>query len=224
MRGVEPDRGLRHLFTMRMRLLLVGFGTVTGLVLALILVWRGGGAPPQSPDGRLADPWPAPELTLTGPAGERVALRDFRGRHVAVFFGYTHCPDICPITLSRLARLRNRLDPGSQPLEIVFVTVDPVRDTPRRLAEWTGAFGPGVVPLRGSPQEVRQAAWRWGVGVHYRSRTTGATSDVPPDETDYLVDHTARTFIVDPRGQVVAQLTPEREEEALAGLLEELLR
>lgn len=209
---------------MTRRLLLAGLGVATGLLVVAILLLPGrrDDSPATSP--LLSDPWPAPTLALAGPGGETVALRDLRGRHVALFFGYTHCPDVCPIALAHLARLQERLDPEGERLAIVFVTVDPARDTRERLEAWTGAFEAPVLALTGTVAEVREAAWDWGIGVRYRDPDTDLVTDTPPDSPDYLVDHTARTFIVDPRGRVVAQLPPEIEGAVLGQVLEAVLQ
>lgn len=209
---------------MTRRLLLAGLGLVTGLLAVVFVLASNTADDTVSESALLADPWPAPALVLTGPEGDDVALRDLRGGYVALFFGYTHCPDVCPIALAQLARLQARLDPEAERLHLVFVTVDPARDTAERLAAWTGAFQAPVLSLSGTVQEVREAAWAWGIGVHYRDLDTGTTADTPPDSGDYLVDHTARTFIVDPEGRVVAQLPPEADGRQLEAVLHEVLR
>jgi len=183
---------------MRRRILQVTAGVALGLILALVWALREGpGAGPEPVDEALLPaPFPAPPLDLVDPSGVRVRLADLRGSVVAIFFGYTHCPDVCPLTLATLGRLQEQdRDP---PLEVVFVSVDPERDTPDRLRTFTTGLPGRIRGWTADGDEVRRQADGFGVRVHRRE-------DAGPD---YLVDHTARTFIVDPEGAVVATLPP----------------
>jgi protein SCO1/2 len=132
---------------------------------------------------------------------------------VAVFFGYTHCPDVCPLTLARLGRYQAGRRSDLPPLEVVFVSVDPGRDTPDRLAEFVTGLPGTVVAVTANEGAVREQAQGWGVMVLERDDPA-----LPPG--DYLVDHTARTFILDPNGMVVATLPPMSSEEEIAEVME----
>ncbi len=118
--------------------------------------WAGASPPPM--------PYPAPPLELEDPDGNRVNLASFRGRTTVVFFGYTNCPDVCPATLLNLSGALDRL-PRRQAdrLQVVFVSLDPERDTPERMRSWLANFHPSIVGLTGPRDEVWSQAARWGV-------------------------------------------------------------
>jgi protein SCO1/2 len=192
------------------RAIQVALGLTLGLAVAMALFLRGeprgeSGAP-DDPVARavLADPFPAPPLDLVDPAGSPVTLDDFRGSWVALFFGYTYCPDVCPLTLAVLGRLQEEEPAGDRPLEVVFVTVDPERDTPERLRRFAAGLPGRIRVLSGDGEAVRGQAFAFGVDV----QRPGAPDVVDPagPMPDYRVDHTARTFLVDPRGRVAATL------------------
>lgn len=216
-----------------------GLWLATGATVVALLLARARSSEDGAP-ALLDEPWPAPALELTDPEGRIVRLSDFEDRVVAVFFGYTWCPDVCPITLAQLSRLQDELDPEVRRLQIVFVSLDPARDTAERLARWTAAFHPSVVAVSGPLDELRRTAWDWGIGFRYRvlerspfaddSSTPGSGTvdslasptpgdlpapgmvvDEPPVGVPYLVDHTSRTFLVDADGRVIAQIAPEME-------------
>lgn len=211
---------------MNRRLLSILLGLGLGL-LATLVVFRASFRPGLggTPDETAAyAPWPAPDPPFLDLAGDTLRLSQFRGLHVALFFGYTWCPDVCPITLAQIARSAADLDPHGEALRVVFVSLDPYRDTPERLATWTRAFHSGVISLTGNVELLRAAAWAWGVDFRYRTLPTpGVVVDIPPDSAGYLVDHTARTFLIDPQGRVVAQVAPEADGETFRRLLEQTL-
>jgi len=144
---------------------------VTGLLIGLALVagilwltppppsavaWDGASPPPA--------PYPAPPLELMDLEGETVHLASFRGRHTVVFFGYTHCPDVCPATLLNLTGALNRMSPREAGrLQVIFVSLDPDRDTPDRLRSWMENFHPDILALTGPRESVWEQASRWGV-------------------------------------------------------------
>lgn len=98
------------------------------------------------------------DITLRSQTGERASTADFRGKLIVVFFGYTHCPDICTPTLAKLAALRKALGSEAQAVQVVFVTVDPAHDTPEQLAAFLPKFDPTFVGLTGKPDEIAAAA------------------------------------------------------------------
>ncbi len=155
------------------RILQIGTGVLLGLAVAgavLLLTpgppsgepWAGASPPPS--------PYPAPPLELEDLDGNVVNLAEFRGWTTVVFFGYTHCPDVCPATLLNLSRAMEELGRRADRVRIVFVTVDPERDTPERLRSWLVNFHPGIVALRADEDRIREVAAGWGV---YVSRTAG---------------------------------------------------
>lgn len=153
--------------------------------------------------------WPAPVPVMASDAriGGAFALRDTQGRAVTdqsfagqwrlVFFGFTQCPDICPSALSDAAAILHGLDTEAAELQVLFITLDPERDTPDVLADYTAAFDPRITALTGSTEQIRQAADAYN--VYFRKVPTGAS---------YTLDHTASMFLMHPDGrlaQVFAQ-------------------
>lgn len=136
---------------------------------------------------------PVADFILTAHTGERVRLSDWRGRWVALYFGYTFCPDVCPTTLARLAQARRQLGADAEKVQIIMVTVDPERDTPERLAAYVRAFDPTFVGLTGTPAEI--AAVASPLGIYFARQEVGGASG-------YLVDHTASVRLLDPQGRL----------------------
>lgn len=136
---------------------------------------------------------PVADFTLTAHTGERVRLSDWRGRWVALYFGYTFCPDVCPTTLAQLAQARRQLGAEAEKVQVIMVTVDPERDTPERLAAYVRAFDPTFVGLTGAPAEIAAAASP--LGVYFARQEVGGASG-------YLVDHTASVLLLDPQGRL----------------------
>lgn len=148
---------------------------------------------------RLANPKPV-DFTLEGPKG-LVRLADFKGKIVLIFFGYTHCPDVCPTTLLEIRKAFSALSEGERSrVQVIFVSVDPERDTPELADQYAKQFHPSFLGLSGSPETIRQAAQAFG--VYYQKSQV-----VSP--TEYLVDHTATTFVVR-EGKLVLLFSPDK--------------
>ena len=139
------------------------------------------------------------EFALTGQDGRPVGHEDFRGRWMLVFFGFTYCPDICPSTLATVSTALDELGPLADSVQPVFITVDPERDTVEVLADYMEAFRPGIAALTGTPEEI--AATAANFRVFYAKVDAGDGSD------DYLMDHSAFLYLVDPEGKFDAPLT-----------------
>ena len=171
---------------------------VVGIVAAamVVLIWRQ--SQPQQAEstafGTIGGPF-----TLTGTDGKPFASSKLNGRPAAMFFGFTHCPDVCPTTLARLARLRRQLGQGDDALSIVFVSVDPERDTPAELQTYLSLFDTPVVGLTGTPAQVEQVKKQFGIFSRKVDQPGGG----------YSVDHTAAVILLDKNGQFVATLSPE---------------
>jgi protein SCO1/2 len=133
------------------------------------------------------------DFKLTDPAGRQRTLADFRGKAVVLFFGYTQCPDACPTTLSELAAAMQTLGPDAARVQVLFVTVDPERDTAELLAQYVPAFNPTFLGLRGDAQATAEVAKEFKVLYQKQPGTTPAT---------YSMDHSAGTFIFDPEGRL----------------------
>jgi protein SCO1/2 len=166
---------------------------IVWLVVSLSLC---GGAEAAAPStfrsGVLDPPRPAPDFTLKTPDGGEFRLSRLRGRVVALTFGYTFCPDVCPTTLAELAGVKARLGRAGDRLTVAFITVDPERDGPARVRSYTAAFDPSFVGLTGSPEAL--AAVQKAYGVTARKRV------VPGTAAPYLVDHSAFVYVVDAEG------------------------
>jgi protein SCO1/2 len=135
----------------------------------------------------------ARQFELDGPDGQRVSLEYFRNHVVAVFFGFTQCPDVCPTTLADLNMVADFLGEKSDRFKVAFITVDPLRDQPELLRKYVSAFNPNFVGLTGSPEEISRTAKEFKVTYQ---KVKGQSP------TTYSVDHTAATFIFDKQGLV----------------------
>jgi protein SCO1/2 len=162
---------------------------------ALLLGW---GAPawgsPEFRGGVISPPRPAPDFALKTAEGADFRLSGQRDRVVALSFGYTSCPDVCPTTLAELIQVKERLGADGRRFTIAFVTVDPERDTPARLREYTRAFSGKFVALTGTPAALADV--RKAYGVVADKRVVAGTAAA------YLVDHTALVYVVDRRGRL----------------------
>lgn len=126
--------------------------------------------------------------------GRAVTDRDFRGRPMLVYFGYTYCPDICPTTLQVLSEALAEAGASADDVAFLFVSVDPERDTPERLREYVTLFDPPPLALTGSPEDVAAAARAYR--VYYRQHRE-------PGQDDYTVDHSAYAYLMDGDGRLV---------------------
>lgn len=160
------------------------------------VVWSVAVASAESPfrGGVLEPPRLAPDFTLRAPDGREVRLSRLRGQVVALTFGYTFCPDVCPTTLAELAQVRARLAGDAKRLRVLFVTVDPERDSLERVRAYTNAFDSTFVGLTGTPERLASVRRAWGVTAN--KRVISGTSAA------YLVDHSAFVYVIDPAGRL----------------------
>ena len=180
----------------RIRLLLWLF-VALAVVLAALL-WLCAEQPAVAPQAAAPVAIGAP-FTLTASDGQRFASSSLHGTPYVLFFGFTHCPDVCPTTLARLAKLRTRLGKGDQGFAIVFVSVDPARDTPAEMARYATAFATPIVALTGSPGEIAAVEKSFGIYVKKVAQAGG----------DYTVDHTATVLLFDRDGKFTATIAPD---------------
>ena len=131
------------------------------------------------------------DFKLTDHNGKPRTLADFRGKVVALFFGYTHCPDVCPTTLADMSLAMDKLGKDAERVQVLFVTVDPERDNPEMLALYVPAFNPSFLALYGDLLATQQVA-----------DTFAVTFQKQPTSSGYSVDHSAGTFLIDPKGRV----------------------
>lgn len=159
-------------------------------------------------------PQPAPDFTLTAAEGQQVSLSDYEGKYIFIYFGYTFCPDVCPITLGKLASVQADLGEQGDQMQVLMVSVDPERDTPEKLAEYVGHFDERFVGLTGSPEEIDAAGSAFG--LFYQKHEGSAASG-------YLVDHTARTFLVSPDREIIVAYPQDASSEAVLADMQWLL-
>lgn len=149
-------------------------------------------------------------FTLVDSKGRPFASRKLVGRPYAIFFGFTHCPDVCPTTLARLVKLRRQLG-DEQAFQILFVTVDPERDGPAEVGRYTELFGAPVIGLTGSAAQIAQVKKEFGIF----SGKVG-TGD------SYTVDHTASVLLFDRSGQFQSTISPDEGDDAALAKLRRL--
>lgn len=141
-----------------------------------------------------AEPYPvAPEIELKHADGDTFRLSDMRGKIVMVFFGYTSCPDVCPTTMAELNQALGEMGEDAEQVQVLYVTVDPDRDTPERVQEYVNHFNSSFIGLSGSEAELGKVWNDYGV---YRSIVEGTSA------AGYLVDHTARVTVIDQQGNL----------------------
>ena len=138
-------------------------------------------------------------FTLTDQSGKRVSSSDFRGRYMLIYFGYTMCPDVCPTTLAVMADALTKVDPAGKKIAPIFITIDPVRDTPKVLAPYVKEFGDQFVGLTGSVSEIAAVEKQYKV---YAKKT-------PLDEKKglaggYGMDHSSVIYLMGPDGRIVS--------------------
>jgi len=149
---------------------------------------------------------------LTGSDGKPFNSTRLNGKPAALFFGFTHCPDVCPTTLARLVKLRRQLGQGDEAMSILFVTVDPERDGPAEVGSYASLFGAPVTGLTGSVADIERVKKQFGVFSQKVEQPGG----------EYSVDHTATTFLMDRNGHFAATLSPEENDKVALEKLKQL--
>ena len=155
------------------------------------------------------------DFALNDTSGRQRTLADYRGKVVVMFFGFTHCPDVCPGALAKLAEARRKLGDDGDRVQGLFVTLDPERDTPELLAQYVPAFDPSFVGLRGDAAATERVAKEFKV---FYQKSPGATPD------SYSIDHSAQMFLFDAEGRLRLFVSHNQDADALAHDLRELLR
>lgn len=134
--------------------------------------------------------WGSGNFELTAHTGQRVKLSDFRGRVVVMFFGFTNCPDVCPPTMAKLAQLMNRLGNDAHRVQVLFITVDPVHDTPAALTKFVPQFNPAFIGLTGTDKEIAAVAREYKVAYGKNPKNPA------------VVDHSTGILIKDAKGKL----------------------
>ncbi len=154
------------------------------------------------------------DFTLTNQDGKRASLKKYRGKVALLFFGYTYCPDVCPVTMSKVVRMRGGLGSLGQKVQNVFITIDPERDTPARLKAYLANQDPAGVAFTGSHAEIQAAAALYRVRY---DKEEGKATDA------YLMAHTAYLYLVDRQGKLRYVFPPDVDDALLASGVKTLL-
>ncbi len=187
---------------------------ILGLALALAVVaCSGGGGDPPLEGAAIGGPF-----TLIDQDGRTVTDRDYAGRYRIMYFGFTHCPDVCPTDLAVIGQALRRFE-RSDPeraarVTPIFVTVDPERDTPAVIKDYVAAFHPRLVGLTGTPQQVAETIRRYGA---YGAKEA-------PEKGGYNVNHSRLAELIGPKGEPIALLPYEKGAEAVAAELDRWVR
>lgn len=152
-------------------------------------------------------------FTLTDQNGKRVTEKDFLGKYMLVFFGYTYCPDVCPTELQVMMAALDAMGPEADKVQPVFVSIDPARDTPEVLKAYVSNFGPRLIGLTGTPDDVAAAAKAYRV---YYAKAGNSSS-----ATDYLMDHSSIIYLMGPDGSFVKHVPYTTDAAKLAAELKE---
>jgi len=164
---------------------------VAALIVALFLL--AGCAPDKFKSTDLTGADFARSFDLMGHDGKRRSLPDFKGKVVLVFFGYTQCPDVCPTTLARFATIAKELGPDADAMQVIFISVDPERDTQELLSKYVPAFDARFLGLFGNAEETARTAKEFKVLFQKQPGKT---------EQSYTIDHSAGTYVFDKAGRV----------------------
>lgn len=180
--------------TKRLSWLLVAIAALCAALAGFWLARQLDSAAPQLTSGTwLAQPRPVTDFQLTDHLGHPFTAQDLQGKPSLVFFGFTHCPDVCPSTLAMLAQVKKAAPIAG--LRVLFITVDPERDTPAAVGTYAHAFDPDFIGLTGDPKPVEKAF-----------AVTSFRVDLPGG--DYTMDHSAVVFLVDAHARIVGIFTP----------------
>jgi protein SCO1/2 len=151
---------------------------------------------------------------LTDQDGRVVTDADFHGKWVLLYFGYTHCPDACPTAFNTIAEALDQLGSRREKIQPLFITLDPERDTPAVLREFTDAFRAGIVGLTGSPAQIEAVAKEYR--IDYKKRPD-------PENNDYSIDHTSIIFLISPQGQTLSLFSHETPPDRMARRIKEAI-
>ncbi len=193
---------------------------VAAMVLMLVMYLPGMRPQPQAPGGTVSGSVAiGGPFTLTDTKGNTVTEAALNGRLSLVFFGFTHCPDICPLTLQLITQALELTGPAAETVLPVFITVDPERDTLEAMASYAANFHPRLLALTGTPEQVRLATQSYRV---YAAKSP--VKDAAGKETgDYTVNHTGYTYLMDRNGKYVTHFSREATAEDIAARLRQEL-
>jgi protein SCO1 len=183
---------------------------IVGITLAALMLWpacQGVAAEPVTIGG---------PFTLRTPDGATVTDQTYRGKWLLLYFGYTFCPNTCPTALMDISLVLARLGAEADTIQPLFITVDPQRDTPDVLQQYTRSFDPRIIGLSGDAQQIAAAAQAYG--AYYTLRKTA------PDDEDYLIDHSSYIYLTDPHGRFARGFDADTPADRMAQEVRELMR
>jgi len=188
----------------------IALWSTVAIIVAALIAWQWG-LPPFAPRGaggvvRIGGPF-----TLLDQTGATRTDRDYRGKLMLVYFGYTFCPDVCPTALQVMTVARDQLGKAAKDVQMLLITIDPARDTPALLKSYVANF-PGLVGLTGSDPQIRAAAKAYG--VYYRKAGEGQ---------DYLMDHSSIIYLMDRSGRYLTHFTHKAQSESIAAAIAKYL-
>ena len=201
----------------RRELLFLSLGAVAVVALALAILlprWRADARPYNG--ASITPALQVPELTLRHTDGQPFSTAVTRGRLSLFFFGYTNCPDVCPLTLFHIMQIRKQLGASASAVDSYFVTVDPERDTPERLGEYVRRVDPAIIPLTGTDEELTRIREVFGVVAQKRP--------APNSAAGYFVDHTGSMFLVDRESRISLVYQFGTEDQLIVEDLQRLIR
>jgi len=166
------------------------------LGVALIFAWMGNDLLPKDSSSQNSNPLIQAKFTLQGEQDKIVRAEELRGKYLLVYFGFTHCPDICPTTLLLMSNVIGKLGDASKNIQPLFISVDPERDTPSATAAYAKNFGKDFMGLSGTPEQIKEAADSFKV---FYSKVEDANSAL-----GYVVDHSSFIYLMGPDGHYVA--------------------
>lgn len=164
---------------------------------------------------QLDPPWPLPDFQLTGANGQPFRLSDVEGNLALIYFGYSHCPDVCPLTLLDVKEALAGLE-GKEHIRVIFISLDPQRDTPETMARYLSAFDPNFIGLTGDEATINQVIKPYRVLAEKEEASRSAAG--------YLVNHTARLYLVSPQQELLLTYPFDFDPAGLRRDLEHLLK
>lgn len=189
----------------RAAFIFLALSLAAGLIALVIFLAQGDDSPEESGPATIIEgnftgggtainpPRDLPDFTFPANTGEMLSLSDLRGRYVLVYFGYTHCPDFCPQTLLDFSTVKSDLGDAADRVVFVFISVDPLRDTPPVMDAYVRRYDPEFIGLTGETEEFERIRSEFGVLAEFPLGTDG----------DYPVDHTISKFLIDPEGRLI---------------------
>jgi cytochrome oxidase Cu insertion factor (SCO1/SenC/PrrC family) len=184
---------------------------VVALATGAAALWLAPGGEPKSTGTALV----GGPFTLTDHNGNRVTDQTYAGKYLLIFFGFTYCPDVCPSELQVMSAALDQLGPDAEKIQPLFITIDPARDTPQVMKDYVANFHPRLVGLTGSDQDIAAVAAKYR--VYYAKAKGGA------GESDYLMDHSAILYLMNPDGTFLKHFTYGTDAKALANAIRQAM-